>query len=704
MSSAEKELFVSKLEEQADAAGIDQSLPVIEQIVDRIDKLSKRKDLSPTQELHEGNFKGLISRIKKWGHIAYNEFIRMERIIESLDGEEKGPLRENVWLPASKADGIRTNTVTARTEEVVRWITEDYGLDIAEHLGKVEEVSPGVELTGSERIGVYMLAQNENGKRYLNEGMEISDDDIVAVIESLAENERAYGDKLLEEYHSQWPVIQALAVELGMDPKLLQEELQYSPILRKDVNPLEQVDFLDMLLDSFTQESFKPGQGFLEERKQRAVGKIELDSTIIYLNNVRRVETFKAMAPVAKKVGAILKNKAFQESLNNATYGNGVRLFNTWFRDTVKGYSPVSDGWFGKQLSILRRNGIVYAIGYNIPSSLRQTLSLSNAMAVNPRMLKNVPINLQKAIADFDSLEKEVLDKSSLVRSRDFERDLRQQWDKESLKRKLGGKRKLSERATAWIRWMDRHTVVVAWKSLYDTAMELGKNEKEAIEYADKWVGRTQPMANAKDLPQFFRDGDLAKLLSTFQNQINNNFNFYSHDIIRARAKGDISNTEVAYRVMFSWVLPAIAFGMIGRGGLPKTWKQLTVDMVTYPIASIMLLGRIINKAILGWGNSSSIAETAPDAAVRALSDLKNKEYTKAMKDAAIAVAAVKGYPAAQPIRTIGGAYDLATGDTRDPRRLIWSEWALEQGKGSSGSSGRQIRQTRRTGRGRTGR
>ena len=682
MSPDEKELFVSTLEQQAEAAGIDHELPALEQIVDRLDEISKKKDgLTPTQELHKDNFKGTVQRVKEWTSKAYHEFIRMERIIEELDGEESGPLRENIWEPVKKADATRTNTVTARTEELVRWITEDYELDLGLLLGKVKEVAPGVELTGSERVGVYMLAQNENGKRYLNEGMSISDEVIAQVVESLGDNERAYGDKLLEEYHSQWPVIQQLAIQLDMDPEMLQEELQYSPILRKGIDPLEQVDFLDMLLDRFQQESFKPGQGFLEQRKERAVGKIELDATVIYLNNVRRVETFKAMAPVAKKVGKILRNKSFQKALNDATYDDGVRLFNTWFKDAVKGYSPIGNGWFARQLAILRRNGIVYAIGYNIPSSLRQTLSLSNAIAVNPRMMKNIPVNLGRAMTDFEALEKEVHDKSAMVRSRDFERDLRQKWDRESLRRKLGGKRKLSERATAWIRWMDRRTVVVAWKSLYDTADQLGMDEKAAIEYADKWVGRSQPMANAKDLPQFFRDGDLAKTLSTFQNQINNNFNFYSHDIIRARARGDISNTEVAYRVMFSWVLPAIAFGMIGRGGLPKTWKQLAVDLVTYPIASIMLLGRLINRAVLGWGNSSTIVEAAPEAAGQAIEAAKKGEYFDVIKNAAKAVAALRGYPAAQPIRTIEGAADLIAGETSDPRRLIWSEWALEQGE-----------------------
>ncbi|KKM08622.1 hypothetical protein LCGC14_1723530, partial [marine sediment metagenome] len=717
MSSTEKELFVSTVEERAEAVGIDYELPLIDRIVDKLQKISKKdKDLTPTQELHRDKISKMTEGVKAWGSTAYHEVQRMERFMEDLDGEENGVLWENIWLPVKKADETRVNTVSARTDELIRWL-EESDIDVSLFLGKAEEVTPGVKLSGSERVGVYMLAQNEDGQRYLNEGMGVSDEDITKIAQSLSDAEKVLGDKLMEEYQSQWPVIHALAVELDIDPDTLQEELQYSPLIRSDVDPSEQVDFLDQLTEHVTRGLAKPEHGFMEKRKKRAVGKIELDAIVIYLNNVRRVESYKAMAPVAKKVGAMLRNKSFQKSLKEATYGQGARLFNKWFSDTIKGYSAVENGWAGKNLQILRRNAVVYAIGYNIPSAMRQTLSLSNAIAVNKLMLKYVPINMTKAAKDFDKLRKEVYNKSTLVEARDYERDLRQRWDREAIKKRVKGKNPFSQRATAWIKWMDQHTVVVAWKSLYDVAVQQGKDEKSAVEYADKWVGRTQPMANSKDLPQFFRDGELAKILSTFQNQVNNNFNFYSHDIIGARAKGEINNSEVAHRLMFSWVLPAVAFGMIGRGGLPRSWEQIAVDLVTYPIASLMLIGRLINRAILGWGNSSTIVSTGFEAAVRTgiattgvvKKTIKGKavggDVKKAIKGAAKTIGAIGGLgPTAQMIRTATGAADLAAGDTQDPRRLIWSKWALEQGKKeeSSGGRGRSGRGT--SGRGRSGR
>lgn len=685
MTPEEQESFVAYAEGLAEQSGIEIETPVIDRAVSRLQEISKKKEkLTPTEELHQSKISKAVTDIKSWVTEAYHSLQRPERFIESLDGEEDGVLKENIWKPTKAADEAAILNTTAGVEEYTRLLEENM-IDPALLISKEEKVGPGVKLTRDEQIGVYLLSQNENGKKYLNEGMKISDTIIADIVNNLSQTERMLGDWMAEQYELQWPTILAAAEQAGIDSEKLVKELNYAPIIRSNVDPLEQVDFTDMLAESFTKESFRPEQGFLEQRKKRAIGKIELSSTLMYLNNVRRIERFKAMAPVAKKVGTILRNQEFKNSLNDATYGHGSKLLNTWLRDTIKGYSPSEQDLFAKTTKVLRRNAIVYAIGYNVPSSLRQTLSLSNAVAVNPLMVKYVPINLAKATKNFSKLRNEVRSKSTLEPARDYERDLRQKWDKSALFKKLKGKDPFSKKATAWIKWMDQHTVVVAWKSLYDTAIEQGKAEEAAIEYADKWVGRTQPMANPKDLPQFFRGGTLAKLITTFQNQINNNWNFYTHDIIGARVSRKISNTEVAYRVMFSYILPAIAFGMIGRGGLPKSWKQLTVDLVTYPIATIMLLGRLINRAIKGWDNSSTIVEAGPEEAVKTVKSLLRGDIKKAVQNAAKTVGAFGGVPpTAQMSRTFTGVVDLATGDTKDPRRLIWSEWALEQGKKST--------------------
>jgi hypothetical protein len=216
---------------------------------------------------------------------------------------------------------------------------------------------------------------------------------------------------------------------------------------------------------------------------------------------------------------------------------------------------------------------------------------------------------------------------------------------------------------------------------LYDTGIGKFKDETKAIDYADKWIGRTQPMANMKDLPHFFRGSEFEKSLTTFQNQVNNNANFYIYDILGARKAGEVTNIEAAHRVMFSYVLPAVLYGMIGRGRLPRNWKELTVDLVTYPIAGAMVIGRWIIAMINGWGGSSAIAGTAPGAVEKLVRATKRGDIKKIIKHAVTAIGAITGRIPAQAVRTTEGVVDIATGETQDPRRLIYSEWALKQGK-----------------------
>jgi hypothetical protein len=301
-------------------------------------------------------------------------------------------------------------------------------------------------------------------------------------------------------------------------------------------------------------------------------------------------------------------------------------------------------------------------------------------VAVDPLMMVYTPVNLMKASNPFTykKLQQFVYDRSLTVKHASFDRDLSIKMNRYALEMKLKGKRPWSRRAVRWIRWMDRHTRVVAWKSLYDIGMKKLGDETKAVEYADKWIGRTQPMADMKDLPHFFRGGTLEKLLTTFQNQINNNGNFYVYDILGAKKSGEIGYAKAGYRVMFSYVLPAMLFGMIGRARLPKTIGEVIVDLVTYPIASLVVVGRWINAMIKGW-DSGTIAEAGPGELAKLMGAIKRKELAKIIKYAASTIGAFTGRIPAQAIRTTEGAIDLSGGKTEDWRRLIYSEQALKE-------------------------
>jgi hypothetical protein len=610
----------------------------------------------------------------------HSDFVRIERWLERLDGYERGPLHDTIWKRVKNADELRKVMISQNQEAFFRLI-EESGNDATVWSGAKEQIVPGIELTPFEKIGVFLLAQNKHGFRYLTRGMAFSEEDIQAVEDALTEQELAIAEWLDQEYRAQWPVVRAAAMDVGIDPKVLEEELNYSPIMRTDYE--SEQDFVTLLAEQFNRQSLKPDEGFIKKRTE-AVGKLELDAGVIYMVNVQRIETFKAMAPIARDLGKIFNNPEFKQAFNSATDENGMKILNQWLRDTIKGHLDGPRTKTAKIISTMRRNGIIYAIGWNIPSSLRQTLSGFNAMAVDPKMPKYMIDNLYKATSSKDGykdIREFVISRSNLVRTRAYDRDLRRKWDAGRLAKRLQGKKPFDEKAVRWIRWMDDHTVTIAWKSMYDVALERGMAEDQAIEFADQNIARTQPMADMKDLPHFFRGGTIERLLSTFQNQINNNYNFYTHDIIGKWAAGKISSTEAGYRIMFSIVMPAILYGMIGRGRLPEDWKEVGVDIGTYPIASLMIVGRWITRMINGWSKSGTVGEIAPEEAIRAFNAAKRGDIRGIIQHGAAAIGAATGKIPAQAIRTTSGALDLISGTTDDPRRLVYTQWALEQSK-----------------------
>ncbi len=682
MKLAEMRTLVEALQGEVQTAGLEYTpeTPPVDELVETL-QAKKVTELEPAEELKAGKIRQLGRRIKAGTYSFVTGLERMERFFESLDRHKRGAFTENIWKPVQQADELSTENTNQDFDEFQGYLAEQ-DVDTALWLGKMEDIGRW-SLTPFQKVGTYMLAQNKNGRRQLTQGMGMSEGDLAQIMGAMTPQEIAVADWLLEKYDQQWEVIKVVAVQSGMDPTKLKKELHYSPIMRTDADLETQEDFLSGLSDAFTGEKYNPERKFLEPRKRGARGKVELDAAILYMHNIARTQRFLQMAPVAHRIGRILNDKKFKQALNERTYGQGSKLVNKWMKDAVRGTVSQSTTALSKMANIMRRNGIVYAIGYNIPSSLRQSLSLSNAVAVDKAMLAHVPANLARAAIPkgYREMEEFVFSRSLQVKNSSFDRDLRTKANKAGLKLKLRGKRQWSQKAISWIRWMDKHTRVVAWKSLYDTGMGKFNDEIKASEYADKWVSRTQPMANTKDLPHFFRGGTFEKLLTTFQNQVNNNANFYMYDILGAKKAGEISLTEAGHRVMFSYVLPAILFGMIGRGGLPKDIKDVVVDLATYPIAGVVVIGRWITAMIRGWGSSSTIAEIGPEEAGKLVGAVKRGDLQDIIKYAATTVGAATGRIPAQAVRTAEGVIDIATGETQDPRRLIYSEWALAQGK-----------------------
>ncbi|KKK51370.1 hypothetical protein LCGC14_3115630, partial [marine sediment metagenome] len=339
--------------------------------------------------------------------------------------------------------------------------------------------------------------------------------------------EKAIGDWIIEDMNNQFPrVRQAVILALGRDIK---KQDNYFSLYLQDVDPERQTDFLDELLKSMGEKVRVPEPGEVKARKRGARQALRLDAFENYFYHINQIEQFINLAPIAKSAGDIINDKRYQKAVNEVTDGHGGKILKDWLKHSVKGYASESSSWIGKKLLALRKNGIVYAIAGNIPSVLRQQLSGFNAMAVHPAVAYYAAQHWTegKNPVYYKKLEGRAMQKSKMMRTRNFDRVQIIINKQNPARRRILNKKPWSSIAISWIRWMDKHTTVYSWNAFYDTALNsaaaqktfgLNGSEEAAINFADKWVGRTQPMGGAEHLPDFFRGGTIERLLTTFQN------------------------------------------------------------------------------------------------------------------------------------------------------------------------------------------
>jgi len=694
MSADEKAAYVEALYKKAEEANIDFETPsgIAEELIATAQITKQGTTPTAVERLNPSRLRRWANKIKSGTAMFVTGQYRPERLCEALDGHQDGPFSRIF------ARALKQHSVASLERQQYRFIElkermKELGINDYQWRKRLQtydlESGEKMPLNAWQRVGLYVMSKNKKGLKHLIGGYGLTSADIKAITNSMSSQEKQIADWMTEQTDSQWKILVDTVEILNsqtkskIDVKDLKREYSYLPVLMQDVDMSEQASLLDMLVEAPMPKQGKKKPGFLESRKGGKQA-IELDASILYLHNVRQVEHFLEMSQTMNRLNKLMNNSAFTRALNDATYGHGAKIFKQWLQVAGKQRVMRESSWVSKQVRALNRNGMLFALGYNIPVVMRQAISSLNAMAVDMGMMIHAPRNWVASTLPgvFKSMKREVYSKSGVVRMRSFDRDITNTWDRYVISRRLQGKRTRSEKVTSWIRWMDERTVVVCWKSLYDIAVGKGMSEKEATAHADKWIGRTQPMARPEDMPHFFTGGTVEKLLTLFQNQVNQNLNFWVHDIYGARKAGKINNVEVAYRVMFSYVLPALVFGAIGRGFSVPDEKDIALDLISYPVATPFLVGRWAYNFIRGFDSDMGLWQAAPKEAAKTIKAVSQGKFGKALKGTAATVGALRGgVPTAQMIRTAEGAYDLATDETDDYRRLVWSKYALNKDK-----------------------
>jgi hypothetical protein len=637
---------------------------------------------------------------------------RALRVCEALDGYKDGPMMQSIFLPTMKAaDGSR-RTEARRSQDYIDAMKEiftdkDGNYDKKAHdaflkptrqvavkaMGKNGKAIE-IELNPWERVGLFIYARQPGSQKRLTATFEDFARPEAAIAEALQKvtaYERAIADYLVTELESHWPRIQQ-AARIALGRELTKEEMYF--MMRGIDETVEDLpDLFNEMLGRVGNETARVREiSEVKERQKGVMKPLDLDAITTYLLSLSRMEQFIHMAPVVKTVGQeILSDLAFQQAVNERTDGFGARYLRDWFADSARGYVPETGRQIAQVINWMRRKGVTYFLAGNLPSIGRQTISACNAASVHPAVAARVISNLAACSkpGNYATMKERADSKSDMMANRSFDRDIKSRTT--DLRKWQKSKKDFDQVALMGQRITDRYTTVASWNALYDSAMsdksvqkyfELDGSEQTAIDFADLWVSKTQPMGNVEHLPGLFRGGALSKMLTAFRNMPNQSLLAIKHDIYGAWKAGKIGNAMAMYRMLTIWIAPAFLLGLSRRGRWWESWAEAGIDMTTVPLAGLVLLGDAITGALEGFAGTNVGVHMAGFAeAGKAWQSLTKGDIKGLAWRGGKTIGAVTGRIPIQTFRTAEGIKDIATGETKDWRRLIWSEWSLKSKK-----------------------
>ncbi|KKN45304.1 hypothetical protein LCGC14_0684570 [marine sediment metagenome] len=708
MNLQEKEDFMWQLRKDADEAGID--LNILAQGFQPAKELNKQ--LRSLKRYKEPLSRGAVRRrssvlkiVDKIGELGQSYLLnqdRMKNLTRMLDGyKDDGPLSRLIQEPMKTAT-VKAKDASNQLMFNLRESATERGIDISKMTKRKAkpEIIKDFPLSDGEAIGIYWLAQNPKARADIEAMFKEDNIDPDTAIKSVQEYVEK-DDDLMYVYRDHRAYFDTMGPRFfdtvdQLDLKGVVREENYLTMLLNKGNEEGTADILQEFTSQFG--LVLPGKKHVKERTG-AIRDINLDIFSITSQASRSLERFINVAPVAKRVNDLIENPKFKRNLNATTKDQGVKIFKRWLVDSARGTSDYNTTGVERTIKLLRRNAVIYTLGAKVITVMpKQAISLSNAVAKRPAMLPAVlkTVNVMADPRVAKQLEERARTKSSLVRNRSWERDLRAIYNDKNIRKFFEGK-SLSPISMRPISWMDRKTVTVVWNSAYDLATADGLEEKQAIKYADDFIETTQPMADATDLPGYFRGGIAEKTFTTFMNQRNQNWQALRHDILGEYRAGEISKSMVMYRFLFSQVLPSVMLGMITRGRLPEDAKEMGLDLASYMITPLIFGGRFIYNLATGeWdpitSEVSTIPARGPEEIVRGVSAAKRGDVRGAVEHGIGAVGAFTGKIPQQALTTTGGMIDLMMGETDDYKRLIYSKYMIEKYGKEEPTTGRATR------------
>lgn len=633
-------------------------------------------------------------KLNLWNRIGekYQGFINRTYRVENLllradkyvDG---GKMHQTFWQPIEQATNQQISQLYKTTDNFKQLLLKN-NINLGRMLNQTVEID-GIRLTPFERVGVYLHSQNADNLVHIVFGNNIPARTVTNIVNSLTPEEKLLADFFQTYYTKQTPEI-ALAMK-QVTGKTMKTVENYFP-LQTQRKAMEMLDFNQFVIDErklkFASKwaSSRIRKGFTLPRTGKAMQPVELDSLSVWMKNIEGVEHYKAFAPAVKDLQRIMADGQFRHSFINSQGKAVVEVMEQWLKDVAKTNPLGASNHFERMMRTFRVNAVTAVLGVNLTTAMKQFASYFAGMA---------EVGTVPALRGLFTFSKHPRETMALLKQyapqiykRKFEREIAEAALMRSMAGRVTGKLSPREVFMLMTTSMDRLAVNGIWRGAFDDALKKGMIAKEAAEYATRAIRRTQPYFGIKDVPEYWRAGELAKGLTMFTNQLNQYWNYYRFHIIGKRAAGRISNYEVAKRITETFLVPALIIGAITRSRPAEDLKEFVTDLSLMGLATVPIFGNWMAQGVKGFIGGGLITTEMLDE-IRQMSYRINKgEWDKAALGLPQLGGYALGYPVAQPKRFLQGIWDIATDKTDDWMRLIWSEYTRGEAEGEPAGKG----------------
>lgn len=681
-------------------AALDETLDTIRfSINDNIGRRSAKETRGLTPSARKQSF---VEKTNSSVDAFFAHLRKVEFISRTLDGWKDGPVQKEIIAKINKASDkeiIDNDYDFSQVKDFLKEKKFDIGKIISEPID-VNYNDKVKILTKMEMMGIYLNSLNDGNKFRLTnpEGWGLTEEQISDVISRLTSEEKNFANLLQKIASSRRDEMNTVKVALtgkemgkveGYWPIVADKELSARTRLREGEIDL----FQDVINKTFVAKR-------MTETRTGGNAPVELDAFKVFLSHVSRVNHFNSHALAVRDIQKIIGSDKFRDAVISSMGENIYKQFQPWLRDIANPRQYVQD-MAERWITRLRNNATSAVLGMKISVSLLQMGSYSQT--INELGLADSVRGLIDFYHDPIGIANKInsLAPQMKYRGNSWDRDLKAFADSAAGRELIKGNSNARDALFALIQTFDRAATYPTWWSAYLKSMKQNRGNVDiSSRYADGVVRRTQPAGMTKDLSAVMKGSAFKKLFTMFYTHFANYHNQMVIEFDKLKMGGKIGKNPLLrfgdFTVAHLWltVIPAL-FAVWVKGGFKTPTKEdMVKGIASYGLGSIPIVRDVANAIIRRKPDPlTSPAFAGLQMAAKFGVEITKPLYGKTIKPKKLAETGLRtlgygrGLPTEQAWVTLSGFMDFISGKTRDPRRLIFSPYALGDEKKKSYSN-----------------